>query len=476
MNKYSGQRLLVAGLALGVVMGMASTPAVSQHYDAAENVSPILSNRLTLLTPAQREFLISDEPLMIVPSRVRLMQELERRTPEQVRQYVSDMMAAIEALRYNPETDLDAIPLNREATNFNNWQVLRPDELQETQRNPGPFSLSRYVNQWGGIPTFARAPVAVTLEDLIVGNVEVAYIGIPQSMSSGNRDARNAPAMIRGNYSMVSFDPGSRDVYTMIDPAGVLNIVDFGDFNVDRMSLARSVDHVREMVTMVAETGVTPFFVGGDASIMYPTIRGMAEAAPDRPFTVVHLSAHHNAEAPRHHPLSDRDPVYNLLVDEVIEGKQLIQVGLRGPQITPRSLEWLREHGVRYHTMAEVERNGWEAVMARVIEAARQSGNPIYLSIDASVFDPTEVPAAGRSVPNGLKLNQLSPLVRRLCAETQLIGFEMLDLAPMMDFSHISALNSTAMFNACLSGMALRKLGIYEENYLAPISVDHGLD
>jgi len=44
----------------------------------------------------------------------------------------------------------------------------------------------------------------------------------------------------------------------------------------------------------------------------------------------------------------------------------------------------------------------------------------------------------------------------------------------MVDFSYVSALNSTAMHNACLSGLALRKVGFDATDYLAPLAIDHG--
>jgi len=422
---------------------------------------------LSLLSPLQIEFLDSDEPLRIIPSRLRLHAELARRTPEQIRTYVTDMMAAIAALSFDPERDQSFIPLDRESEDFNQWQVLRPAELYERSREPGPINLSRYVNQWGGFPTFGRAPVAITPADLVAGKVDVAFAGIPQSMSSGNRDARNAPNALRGVYAMIG-----REVQTLVDPFEVLSIVDYGNFNVDRMALARSVAHVTSMVAEIAGTGAVPFLVGGDFSVAYSSIRGVAQAAPDRPLTVVHLGAHHNAEPPRQHPNSDRDSVYNLLGDGVIRGDRLIQVGLRGPQATPKSLEWLRSRGVRYYTMAEVERSGWDAVMRRVLADAKAPGGPVYITLDVSVFDPSEVVAAGRLVPNGLMVRELTPLLRRLCAETEIAGMELMDFAPMLDTSLASATNSASMFNACLAGMAIRKLGITEENYLAPLALD----
>jgi agmatinase len=429
----------------------------------AEGVAPNLS----LLSASQRSFLESDEPLRIMPSRLRLHQELVRRTPEQVVTYVADMMSAIEALAFNPERDLAFIPLDRESDDFNQWQVVKPQALNERSREPGPINLSRYANEWGGFPTFGRAPVAVTPEDLIAGHVDVAFAGVPQSMSSGNRDARNAPNAIRGVYAMIG-----REVHTLVDPFEVLSIVDYGNFNVDRMAVARSVDHISDMVAEIARTGALPFLVGGDFSVAYSSIRGVTAANPEQRLTVVHLGAHHNAEPPRHHPNSDRDSVYNLLNEGIVSGDQLIQVGLRGPQATPASLQWLRDQGVRYYTMAEVERSGWDAVMERVLAAAKATGKPVYITLDLSVFDPSEVVAAGRTVANGLTVRELTPLIRRLCAETDLAGMELMDFAPMLDTSLASATSSASMFNACLAGLAIRRLGIMEENYLAPLALD----
>jgi arginase family enzyme len=470
MSKYGSHSALllvsvIAMLAACAAPGPSSTAISVVAASTDTGAQPDLS----LLTPLQRRFLESDEPLKVVPSRLRLTQELARRTPEQVQVYVSDMMTALAALSFEPDRDMSFIPLDREATGFNQSQVLKPLELFERKREPGPIYLARYINEWGGFPTFARAPVAVTPEDLIAGQVDVAFAGIPQSLSSGNRDARNAPNAIRGVYGMVG-----REVHTLVDPFEVLNIVDYGNFNVDRMAMARSIDHVTDMVAQMAATGAVPFLVGGDFSVSYSSIRGVARVADGRPLTVVHLGAHHNAEPPRHHPNSDRDSMFNLLTEGVIEGRNLIQVGLRGPQSTPESLQWLRDQGVRYHTMAQVERNGWEAVMHRVIAEAKATGNAVYLTLDVSVFDPAEVIAAGRSVPNGLTVRELTPLVRRLCAETDIAGMELMDFAPMLDTSLASASNSASMFNACLAGMAIRRLGITEANYLAPAALDHG--
>jgi len=445
-----------------------SSPAPVAATSAVEMPAAV-TDKLGLLSAEQRSFLRGVEPLRIVASRDKLMQELDSRTPEQIVQYVSDMMAAIDAYAFNPERDLAEIPLDPTATGFNSWKVLRPAALWERRRDPGPFSVARYINQWGGIPTFAGANVAITPEDLIAGKVDIAIAGIPQSMSSGSRDARNGPRTLRAMTGIAD-----SNVYALVDPKEVLNIVDYGDFNVDRMSVERSIDHITDMVTQLAATGAVPFLVGGDHSVMYPTVRGVKAVNPDQELTVVHLGAHYNAEVTRAHRLSDRDAVYRLMQEDIIDGSNLIQVGLRGPQPSRESFLWLREQGVMYHTMAEVELRGWEHVMNRVVEEAKATGNPVYISFDVSIFDPSAASGIGRAVPGGLTVRELQPLLRRLCAETPIAGFELMDLAPMLDFSYVSAMNANAMLNACLTGVAMRKSGLTSDNYLDPITIDHG--
>lgn len=455
-----------------MVSTLVMTMLVSVHASsllAQARIPSEIMAKLEQLSEEQVDFLSSEQPLRVIPSREKFYQDLERRTPEQIEQYVSDMMEAVAAHAYQPGVDMAMIPLNPEASGFNSFKVVRPEILKERMRDPGPVNVHRYINQWAGIPTFAGAPVAVTPADLIAGNVEVAIAGIPQSMSSGSRDGRNAPNVLRGMHVT-----GNLDVYAMVDPGAVLNIVDYGDIAVDRMSLKRGLDHVYDMVLEMASTGAVPFLIGGDHSLMYPNVKAVQAADPDQNLTVVHFGANYNAEPTRAHTISDRDAVYRLVSEGVIEGSDLIQVGLRGGQANRESFEWLRENQVRYHTMAAVEANGWQQVMESVLEEAGSAGNPLYLSLDVSVLDPVELTAAGRAVPGGLTIRELTPLLRRLCAENDVAGLELMDFAPMLDLSYVSAMNANYMLNACLSGMALRKQGITEANYLDPTTVDHG--
>ena len=58
------------------------------------------------------------------------------------------------------------------------------------------------------------------------------------------------------------------------------------------------------------------------------------------------------------HLISHGQPVFRLIEEGHVPGKNFIQVGLRGYYPNKESFEWMREQGFRYHTVAEVERRG----------------------------------------------------------------------------------------------------------------------
>ena len=95
------------------------------------------------------------------------------------------------------------------------------------------------------------------------------------------------------------------------------------------------------------------------------------------------------------------------------------------------------------------------------------------MSIDVSVIDPAELVAAGRSVANGLGIDAVTRAIRHVCAAKDIVGFEITDLAPMLDYSRLSVSNANALLNACLVGIAVRKAGLAPD-YIHPLALDHG--
>jgi agmatinase len=67
-------------------------------------------------------------------------------------------------------------------------------------------------------------------------------------------------------------------------------------------------------------------------------------------------------------------------------------------------------------------------------------------------------------------------IVRRLCAESSVVGFDLVEFHPALDPTYTTALNSGHVVKACLTGLAMRKEGLTEKHYLSPLASEHAID
>jgi len=397
-----------------------------------------------------------------------MFKQLLEAPADAVEAYVDAIMSVYDQVQYQQGRDVDQIELNTHSPDFNSWRLRRPQVLNP-EREPGPISLGRYLGGGSGIPTFAGSPVALTPEDLTAGEVDVAIVGAPLDMGSGWRDAVHGPRAMR----TLGRGTGGTDVATMVNPGNVLNIVDYGDVAIDQLSTERSVQEVRSVVREIAATGAIPMIIGGDHSLEYPNVAALADVYGKGKVGVVHFDAHLDTGRGRVHLLDHGQPIYRVMKEAHVRPEDYIQVGLRA-HYAKSYYEWQQQIGMNYHTMAEVERRGWNAVMERVLQEATQNTEYLYVSFDVDVLDPAFESGTGTPVSGGLTMREAIPIIRRLCAEANLVGFDIVELAPQLDTGYRSALNANSLLFACLTGVAMRKEGITEPGFISELSSEHG--
>ncbi|MFK7830695.1 MAG: agmatinase family protein [Congregibacter sp.] len=454
-------------LAVLLSVALLCTSVYAAEDEPRPPASVAVEAMLAELPADKREYLLSDKGIKFAGTWEKLYQRLKGKSVDEAEAIVDAMQYLEDASKFNPETDMAAIPLNTEAEEFNSWKLMNPRALA-TQREPGPINLSYYAGrQRSGIRTFAGAPVAIYPEDLVAGEVDVAIVGAPLDMGTFYRGQRFGPEAMRRGYFQ-----GGNDMYTMVNPSRELSIVDYGDIAIDNMSSELSVHHVRERVAEIAKTGAVPFIVGGDHSLEYPDIAGLADVHGKGSFGVVHFDSHFDAGKGQAHYITHGQPVYRAIKEGHVKAENFIQVGLRGPWPGAWGFEWMRNNGMRYHTMAEIEKKGWDEVMQDALKEAREGTEKLFISFDVDVLDPAFVPGTGTPVPGGLTMREAIPIVRGLCAESEMIGFEIVELDPLLDNTYRSALNANYIMHACLTGMAMRKTGITDGGYLSELSTD----
>jgi agmatinase len=378
------------------------------------------------------------------------------------------------------EGEAPMIPLDTADPSYNIWRTLR-DLSQDPQRDPGIINVQKYDFgvSYNAMPTFFHMPVAMSPADLRASQVDIAIMGAVTDMGTGMRGAAHGPNAVRNSNVYGGYGARQPHMHTMVDPLQDLVVADYGNAPIDFMSTERSMQPIREFVRSAAEVEirpgehVIPIIVGGDHSLMYPDVAALTDVYGKGNVGVIHFDAHYDAgKYLMGHLIGHGMPVYRLIEEGLVPGKNFIQVALRGYYPDEASFEWMREQGFRYHTMAEIERRGFQAVMDDVVKAAKEGPEYLFISFDIDALDPSFVPGTGTPEPGGLTPREAFPIVRRLCAESNVVGFELVELAPMLDPTYVSALNANRLIRECMTGIAMRKQGLTGEHYLSPLTED----
>jgi len=284
-----------------------------------------------------------------------------------------------------------------------------------------------------GLPTFIRAPYVESASELKEMGADVAIIGAPVDIGVVNRPgARFGPRAIRqADYFGSDHYHLGLEVY----PARVLRVADFGDANCPPGSIELSHEAIRAKVTEALEAGALPVVLGGDHSVTLPSATAVAQHHGFGTVGMVHFDAHADTGRASYGGvlISHASPMRRLIESGPIPGKNFVQIGLRGYWPEPDTLEWMREQGMRWHRMADIEERGFEAVLNDAIGEALEGPELIYLSVDVDVMDPAFAPGTGTPEPGGITSSEMLRAVRRIVTSVKLVAMDVVEVSPAYD-------------------------------------------
>lgn len=347
-------------------------------------------------------------------------------------------------------------------------------------RKPGPLFVNRKrEGGFAGIQTFAKCPVCLTPEDLVAGKMDVAVCGVPwDATASGRHGANMGPMAIR----QVDYKggAGSRDFYSLaahVDPFKELNICDFGDAPITLGNTPKTFDDIRKFIGAIVGTGAIPIIMGGDHGITWPCATALADKYGFGKVGIVHFDAHCDCWEEGPDTIGSHGaPMRHLIESGAVPGANFVQVGLRGYSPDQPLQNWMAEHGMRSHFMAEINRYGFDKVLDEAVNEALDQADHLYISLDIDVTDPAFAPATGTPEPGGLTSSDVLHAIRRLTAEVGIVGMDVVEVAPPYDDKgEITSLLANRAIREALTGTAMRRQGLTEPDYLAPEALDFSL-
>jgi guanidinopropionase len=298
-----------------------------------------------------------------------------------------------------------------------------------------------------GIPTFMRAPLASSLE-----NLDIGLIGVPTDLGVTNRaGARHGPREIRNASSLMR----TFNLALGVNPYELCRIADLGDVRFAHLyDLECQVEEIAAFYKGVHAAGILPVSAGGDHSITYPIFRGIAAKTP---VGMVHIDAHCDTWGEFYGSKFTHGAPFRLAVEDgLLDPKRTIQIGIRGGQNFLDGIEFSRSRGMRVVLIEEFAALGVKGV----IDLARKvvGDGPTYISFDVDGLDPVYAPGTGTPEIGGITTLEAQTLLRGLRG-LNLIGGDVVEVAPPFDQTGNTALVAATMMFEILCVVADRQFG-----------------
>ena len=320
--------------------------------------------------------------------------------------------------------------------------------------------MARLGNMYGPDATFVGVPPADLDDPSTFENAGAVILGAPYDGGTSHRPgARFGPQAIR----LTDYLPhdGSRPHLALgVDPLVELGVVDAGDIEMPAGEIETSMARLEAAVLKIASSGSVPVVLGGDHTIAWPDVTGVARHVGWGKVSVIHFDAHADTGDTQFGSLIGHGtPMRRLIESGAVRGDKFLQIGLRGYWPEPETLAWMAEQNMRSFEMTEVVERGLDECLTEAMRIATEGCDAVFMSVDVDVVDPGAAPGTGTPEPGGLTARQLLDAVRRIAMEVPLAGVDVVEVSPPYDTAEVTAYLGNRVVLEALSGLAWKRRG-----------------
>lgn len=282
--------------------------------------------------------------------------------------------------------------------------------------------------RFGGPATMMRLPSRETAEGL-----DVAFLGVPFDIGTSNRPgARFGPRSIRAESCLIR----PYHMATRAAPFDSLTVADIGDIPINTFNAPACVAIIRDFVAGVLAAGAIPISIGGDHTITHPILQAIA--GRHGRVGVIHVDAHADVNPVMFgEPINHGSWMRRAVEEDLVDPARVVQIGLRATGYAADDFDWIAGLGARVVTAEECWHRSLTPLMAEV--RAQMGDGPVYLTFDIDGLDPSVAPGTGTPEVGGLTSIQGLEVIRG-CRGLNLVGSDLVEVAPMYDTSGNTAL------------------------------------
>ena len=255
-------------------------------------------------------------------------------------------------------------------------------------------------------------------------------LGCPYDGSASFRPgARFGPSAIRrASWGIETFSP-----YFTKD-LSQCSIHDMGDLELPLGEKKISLNLIRKALAKILSGDKFPIVLGGDHLITLPIIEEILKISPR--LHLIHIDAHTDLREDYLGESLSHSTVMRKVVDHLGEGR-LFQIGIRSG--TEEEFRLAR----KMKSIVSLQPASLSSMIKRL------KNQPVYITLDLDVIDPSLLPGVGAPEPGGLSFQEFISLLKKLQA-LHVIGFDMVELTPDYDSTQISSITASVILREML--------------------------
>jgi agmatinase len=258
-------------------------------------------------------------------------------------------------------------------------------------------------------------------------DANIVFFGIPLELTTSfGKGTGRGPEAIRS--------ASAHQIETFVydekkDIKEIAKIFDLGDLKLPAYHDSGKIDsifsfldeRIPPLVKALSTSKKKPFILGGEHTITYFCFKGLSNSEP----LLIHFDAHRDLK-PEYNGLKlcHTTPFYRLIEEGYIQGKNIIQIGIR--QTDQDENNTAEKNGIVTFDPWKIK-NNFDKVSTYISKVT--ANRNIYISFDIDVYDLPYVPCTGTPEPFGLDPFEIIKIIKSINDTGYLLGMDLVEVS-----------------------------------------------
>ena len=270
-----------------------------------------------------------------------------------------------------------------------------------------------------------------------------APFGKPYNTQDFPNNQSTAPDRLRDASPRILIDQHAMDLDLETESTlASISVADGGNIPLRDNDIDQHYSEIEGAVRYLVDRGVLSVSIGGDDGITNPVLRGLD---PLNDVTVIQIDAHMDWKNER---FGEKDGYSSPMrrASEMAHISGVHQLGIRSyGSATAQDLKDAKDWGAKIYLAKDIHENGIELFLNELPEAGK-----FFITLDVDGLDPSVVPGTEALSPGGLDWMQVVACFEGISKKGQIIGLNVVELAPKNDINQISMIVVGRLILKCL--------------------------